>query len=317
MTKAFISYSHKDSAILDRLHTHLAILRREGTINEWYDRQILAGGELSQEISSELQKAKLFLALVSPDFLSSNYCYEIEMKMAIELHEAGKIRIIPIIVEPCDWQSSPLARFKAIPRDGKPIAEWQNQNNAFLDIVQELRRIITSDISSFGTQAKTENRVFVQPVEEKRYRLKREFDEIDIANFRDKCFKAIRDYFESSIGEVDTIEDVRARFTDINAFSFTCTVLNKAKTRSVGYLTVHAQTGKGMNGAIIYSFTENASINTSNGSFDIEANEYEPFLTSGYSMMTRGRLENVSMSVLQVSEYLWNKLLEQAGISYT
>ena len=53
--KAFISYSHKDEAALRRLHTHLAVLRREGRIDEWFDREILAGGEIDAEIAERLE----------------------------------------------------------------------------------------------------------------------------------------------------------------------------------------------------------------------------------------------------------------------
>jgi hypothetical protein len=57
--RAFISYSHKDSGALDRLHTHLAVLKREGKITEWYDREILAGGEVDKEIATQLASSDL------------------------------------------------------------------------------------------------------------------------------------------------------------------------------------------------------------------------------------------------------------------
>ncbi len=50
MVKAFISYSHRDEKALERLHTHLATLRREGKISTWYDREIQAGQEIDREI---------------------------------------------------------------------------------------------------------------------------------------------------------------------------------------------------------------------------------------------------------------------------
>ena len=113
--KAFISYSHKDSWALDRLHTHLSMLRRTGGIEEWYDREILAGGELDSEIVVQLEAADIFLLLVSPDFLASDYCYEKEMTRALERHDAGEAHVVPIIIEPCDWKCSPLHRLKALP----------------------------------------------------------------------------------------------------------------------------------------------------------------------------------------------------------
>ena len=130
--------------MLERLHTHLATLRRAATIDAWYDREVLAGGDIDREIADNLRTSRLFLALVSPDFLNSTYCYEAELQSAIRMHEAGAIVVLPIILEPCDWQESPLGKFKALPTDGKPISDWPNINSAFLDVVKELRRLVQS-----------------------------------------------------------------------------------------------------------------------------------------------------------------------------
>ena len=142
--KVFVSYSHKDKAALERLHTHLAVLRRTGSIDEWFDREILAGGDIDAEISERLEASGLFLLLVSPDFLASDYCVEREMERALERHRSGDARVVPIVVEPCDWTSTPLRGLKALPEDGKPVSEWTNENKAFLDVVQELRRVLDS-----------------------------------------------------------------------------------------------------------------------------------------------------------------------------
>jgi TIR domain len=102
--KAFISYAHHDRAILARLHTHLAMLRRQG-LSEWYDREILAGGEIDKKIGEALASSDLFLAIVSPDFLNSSYCYEREMQSALERNREGSLVIVPIIAEPCDGRN--------------------------------------------------------------------------------------------------------------------------------------------------------------------------------------------------------------------
>jgi TIR domain len=65
----------------------------------------MAGGNIDSEIAAQLNQCRLFLALVSPDFLSSQYCYETEMTNAIRRHDAGEIVVVPIILEPCDWLS--------------------------------------------------------------------------------------------------------------------------------------------------------------------------------------------------------------------
>ena len=175
--KAFISYSHKDESYLERLHTHLATLRRAGDLLVWFDREILAGDPLDQKIMDQLDECALFIALVSPDFLNSNYCYEKEMQYALEKHASGKTRVVPIILEPCDWTSTPLGNLKALPKDGKPIAEWQNQNTAFLDVIKGLRRVLSPPprTNDTTTLANTES----GSTGSGRYRIKKTFDEIE------------------------------------------------------------------------------------------------------------------------------------------
>jgi TIR domain len=141
MMKAFLSYDHRDIELLQRLKAHCSLLRREGRITFWFDREISAGSIFSRQIAAQLEASHLFIPLVSPDFLGSHYCYNREMKRAFERCRRGMMLIVPVIVEPCDWMASPLGRFKALPRDGKPISTWANENEALLDVVIELRRL--------------------------------------------------------------------------------------------------------------------------------------------------------------------------------
>ena len=170
-TKAFISYSHRDEKWLDLLHRHLAMLRREGVIELWFDKQIEAGGSIDDGVSSALEVSQLFLALVSPDFLNSSYCYEKEMGQAIERAANGTMRVVPIIFEPCDWKSSPLAQFKAVPKDGNPVSLWANPNVAMLDIVTELRRVLPTQTDTPPGVAQT-----APSQGGRRIRVKRDFD---------------------------------------------------------------------------------------------------------------------------------------------
>lgn len=149
--KAFISYSHVDEHALDRLKKHLAMLRRDQVIAEWFDQVINAGGDIDAAISKHLDECDLFIALVSADFLDSSYCYEREMRRALALNEKGSLRVVPVIVGPCDWQSSPLGKLKALPKDGKPVSDWTNKDTAWLDVVKQLRKL--ADEQSLASQS--------------------------------------------------------------------------------------------------------------------------------------------------------------------
>ncbi len=143
MARIFLSYSHADEALKDELLAHMANLRREGN-HIWHDRMLIAGDELDPEIKKELESADLILLLISHHFLNSYYCFEIEFKTAIARAKAGEARIIPIILDHCDWTATEIPQRLATPKDGKPIAAWPNQNEAFLDVVTQIRRALAT-----------------------------------------------------------------------------------------------------------------------------------------------------------------------------
>lgn len=140
--QVFFSYSHKDEEIKEDLDTALVMMRREGLIENWYDRDIEAGTEINEEIEKHLNNAHIILLLVSPSFLRSDYCYQTEMTRAMQRHEAKTARVVPIILRPCPWQTAPFGKLKALPKDGKPITTWNNRDEAFLDVAKELRRVV-------------------------------------------------------------------------------------------------------------------------------------------------------------------------------
>jgi hypothetical protein len=46
--------------------------------------------------------------------MASDYCYDIEVKRAIERHNAGEACVIPIILRKVDWHTSPLDKLLPI-----------------------------------------------------------------------------------------------------------------------------------------------------------------------------------------------------------
>jgi hypothetical protein len=137
----FISYSHRDEELRQRLDKHLASLKRQKVIEAWHDRKLEAGMEWAKQIDDNLNKANIILLLISPDFIASNYCSEIEMEQAIKRHEAGEAIVVPIILEPCDWTWLPFSKYQAFPKNAKPITTWTNANEAFLDVIQGIRTV--------------------------------------------------------------------------------------------------------------------------------------------------------------------------------
>jgi tetratricopeptide (TPR) repeat protein len=117
-------------------------LKRQGVIETWHDRRIGAGKEFDSEISEHLETAQIILLLISPYFIASDYCYDIEMTSALERHKSGEARVIPVILHPCDWHSLPFGKLTAIPKDGKPVSKYPNQHDAFLEVSLAIRTAV-------------------------------------------------------------------------------------------------------------------------------------------------------------------------------
>ena len=105
--KIFVAYSHQDGEWLEKLETGLLPLERQGVIEYWSDRRLIPGEDWRQALEEQLNSAELILVLVSADFLaseylSSEYLSSIEIRRALERHEAGEVRLIPIILHPVD-----------------------------------------------------------------------------------------------------------------------------------------------------------------------------------------------------------------------
>ena len=142
--EVFYSYSHKDESLRQKLETHLSLLQRKGLIKPWTDRRITAGSEWSNQIDDHVRSADIILLLISPDFLASNYCFDIEMKIALERHEKKEAVVVPIILRPVDSHTSPFGKLQCVPRDGKPVTKFTNRDEAFAAIARELRALVTN-----------------------------------------------------------------------------------------------------------------------------------------------------------------------------
>jgi hypothetical protein len=141
---AFCSYASKDDSFREALQIRMAMLERQGLVTMWHFRQLEPGVEWDAEIRKQLAASQLILLLVSPDFLSSRYSWDEEVRVALKRHAEGSARVVPIILRPCDWMHEPLQRLQALPRDGKPITQWPDPDEAWQDVIDGLRRVIAS-----------------------------------------------------------------------------------------------------------------------------------------------------------------------------
>jgi serine/threonine protein kinase len=138
----FISYARRDQNLYDQLEKHLSNLKYSGLIATWTTREIGAGEEIIQQIDAHLNTAHIILLLISADFLSSDYCYNREMMRAIQRRERGEADVIPILLRSVVFKDAPFAKLQPLPTNRKPVANWRNRDDAFVDIAQGIEHVI-------------------------------------------------------------------------------------------------------------------------------------------------------------------------------
>lgn len=124
------------------LGKHLSVLEHQGIITTWHDRKIGAGTEWEGSIDRNLDDSRVILLLISSDFVFSPYCYDVEMKRALERHDNRQALVIPIILRAVSLKGTPFAKLQALPKDAKPITTWQDRDSAFVDVTDGLRNAI-------------------------------------------------------------------------------------------------------------------------------------------------------------------------------
>ncbi|MDQ6705552.1 MAG: toll/interleukin-1 receptor domain-containing protein, partial [Acidobacteriota bacterium] len=140
--RLFYSYAHEDADLRDLLEKHLTALRRDGLIESWHDRDILPGAAWNDSISEHLEQADIILLLISVDFLASPYCTGTEMSRALEREKRGEATVIPILLRPVELTNAPFRHLQFLPDKGKPVVEWRNRDEAFVDVARGIRRAV-------------------------------------------------------------------------------------------------------------------------------------------------------------------------------
>lgn len=132
----FFSYAHEDEELMDVVRLQLVVRERLGEIVKWHDRMIPAGNKWRNQIDDRIERAHVILLFMSPHFLASRYCYEIEGEIALRRHREGTARVIPVVLRACDWTVTPFGELQALPRDGIPITQWPDRDQASLDVAR-------------------------------------------------------------------------------------------------------------------------------------------------------------------------------------
>ena len=168
----FISYSHKDETYLEELRAHLSPLERNGKISPWDDRALVAGEKLDEELLKHLQSADLVAFLVSADFIQSVSCYEDELVETLDRRSHEHVEVVPIILRKCLWKNTAIGKFVAATKNGKAVTSYSDRDSAWVEVVQQIEKIVTKLQNSQGSSIDRVNVNLVQSSPE----IKQSFD---------------------------------------------------------------------------------------------------------------------------------------------
>ena len=150
--KGFIAYSHRNTEAKDELRKRLAVMEQQNELITWHDGDLTAGDKASQDnILKHLADSDLLIYLVSADSLASKNCNK-ELAEALRLD----MRVIPIILESCDWLNHKLRNFEALPDKGVPINEWHPESKGWQNVVDGLRKAINETRARASNAAEKE-----------------------------------------------------------------------------------------------------------------------------------------------------------------
>ena len=136
--KVFITYVHKNRKAKDKLIECLIGMQREGLISIWHDNEILPGDKWREEVfSTPLPDSDILLHLVSAASLDSENCNK-ELAEALNF----EIRVIPIVLESCDWQNHQLSDLQALPDGGLSINQWDHEDEGWQNVVDGIRKVV-------------------------------------------------------------------------------------------------------------------------------------------------------------------------------
>lgn len=312
----FLSYSHEDEAYRDRVEKHLALLKHEGLIMVWHDHRIGAGEPIDGAINRALETSDVILLLISAGFMSSNYCYSKEMTAAMERHADGRSVVIPVIIHPCDWHSSPFGGLKATPDNGKAVSQWANIEEAYSIIARDVR----AAVGKFGgSRSVTAAPVFARATpsassareplpRSSNLRLKKEYSDLDQDTFLKEAFAFIARFFEGSLHELAARNPgIEGRFERVDHRTIVGSIYKAGNRQS--QCSIHLGAGA-LGRGITYSNDASARGNSYNEKLTVNADDQSMFLRS-MGMATMSNNREGKLSAEGGAELFWGMLMQR------
>jgi len=137
----FILSAPEDEAYRRQLELHLGPLQREGAITLWHAGLVPAGDDVRAITIDRMRAARIFLLLVSSDY-DTRCCDDQDRILSRRVVGA---RVVPVLIRPFVWQHGPLEKLMPLPRDGRPVARWDDKDAAWEEVALGVRQAVKEE----------------------------------------------------------------------------------------------------------------------------------------------------------------------------
>ena len=151
-TKAFISYSHGDAEILDRVRGHISAYPDMECLI-WDDRRISAGTRWRNSIAREIGMAKVALLLISQDFLDSDFIQHAELPKLLEDEERDGLVVFTLFLDECNLAAVPyLQALQSLNSPSRPLDRMteQERKDLYSTTVERIHFVLTDEHTAGG-----------------------------------------------------------------------------------------------------------------------------------------------------------------------
>ena len=233
------------------------------------------------------------------------------MHWAMERHEEGTAKVIPVILNPCDWQSAPFGKLLAVPADGKPISKFPNRHDGFLEVAKAIRKCLGvkakplavshvvqgQAVQGIGPQSRLQ-------VRSSNLGIKKSFTDHERDTYLEQAFTYIANFFEESLAELQRRNsEVTTKYRRVDSDRFAAYIYLGGSSVTQCCIRVGGIAGKG----ICYSSDPN-STNSWNEHLSVGENGTSLFLKS-MGMMSLGGSRTSELTPEGAAEEFWSTLI--------
>lgn len=206
----------------------------------------------------------------------------------MQRHDANEATVIPVILRHCDWHYAPFGKLLGTPSDGRPVTNWPDRDEAFLQVAKEVRKVATLWQARASTVPSPKPQSVQLPSEappaalpagprSSNLRVAKTFTQLDKDEFLIESFEYLARFFQNSLAELQARNPgYQGAFRQIDANRFTATIYKDGK--DLARATIY--TGGHMGQGIYYSQGHSFSDGSFNESFSVEADDQSLYLRS-------------------------------------